>query len=95
MRLVKALCTGAWPLLFAIPDGGRRDAVTGAHLKAEGVRAGVPDMFLAVPRQNAPGLFPELKKQKGGRVSENRKTMHEALSQGGYPGEIENYLSGQ
>lgn len=50
MRLVKALCTGAWPLLFAIPDGGRRDAVTGAHLKAEGVRAGVPDMFLAVPR---------------------------------------------
>ena len=60
MRLVKALCTGAWPLLFAIPDGGRRDAVTGAHLKAEGVRAGGPDMFLAVPRQNAPGLFPEL-----------------------------------
>ncbi len=85
MRLVKALCTGAWPLLFAIPDGGRRDAVTGAHLKAEGVRAGVPDMFLAGPRQNAPGLFPELKKQKGGRVSENRKTMHEALSQAGYP----------
>ena len=66
-------------LLFAIPNGGRRDKTT------EGVRAGVPDMFLAVPRQNAPGLFLELKKQKGGRVSENQKTMHEALSQAGYP----------
>lgn len=72
-------------LLFAIPNGGRRDKITGARLKAEGVRAGVPDMFLAVPRQNAPGLFLELKKQKGGRVSENQKTMHEALSQAGYP----------
>ena len=72
-------------LLFAIPNGGRRDKTTGARLKAEGVRAGVPDMFLAVPRQNAPGLFLELKKQKGGRVSENQKTMHEALSQAGYP----------
>lgn len=92
-------------LLFAIPNGGRRDAVTGARLKAEGVRAGAPDMFLAVPRKNAPGLFLELKKQKGGRVSENQKTMHEALSQAGYPvcvcrgwdearREIEKYLSG-
>lgn len=91
-------------LLFAIPNGGRRDAVTGARLKAEGVRAGVPDMFLAVPRKNAPGLFLELKKQKGGRVSENQKNVHEALSEAGYPvricrgwdearAEIEKYLS--
>ena len=72
-------------LLFAIPNGGRRDKTTGARLKAEGVRAGVPDMFLALPRQDAPGLFLELKKQKGGRVSENQKTMHEALSHAGYP----------
>lgn len=28
-------------LLFAIPNGGRRDKTTGARLKAEGVRAGV------------------------------------------------------
>lgn len=72
-------------LLFAIPNGGRRDAVTGARLKAEGVRAGVPDMFLAVPRKNAPGLFLELKKQKGGRVSGNQKNVHEALTDAGYP----------
>lgn len=37
-------------LLFAIPNGGARNCVTGAILKAEGVRRGVPDLFLAVPR---------------------------------------------
>lgn len=71
-------------LLFAIPNGGRRDAVTGARLKAEGVRAGVPDMFLAIPRKNAPGLFLELKRQKGGHVSGNQKKMLQELSEAGY-----------
>ena len=36
-------------LLFAVPNGGRRDAVTGARLKAEGVVAGVADLLLFVP----------------------------------------------
>lgn len=39
----------AWPglrgRLFAVPNGGRRDAVTGARLKAEGVVAGVADLI--------------------------------------------------
>lgn len=30
--------------MFAIPNGGRRDAITGARLKAEGVRPGVWDL---------------------------------------------------
>lgn len=33
------------PVMYAIPNGGRRDAITGARLKAEGVLAGVPDIF--------------------------------------------------
>ena len=60
-------------LLFAIPNGGRRDAVTGARLKAEGVRAGAPDMFLAVPRKNAPGLFWSSKNKKAGVCPNIRK----------------------
>lgn len=55
--------------LFAIPNGGARTAQTGARLKAEGVRAGVPDVFLAVPSGDAHGLFLELKRAKGGRTS--------------------------
>jgi len=32
--------------IFAIPNGGSRGALTGAMLKAEGVSAGVPDLYI-------------------------------------------------
>lgn len=35
-------------LLFAIPNGGERNPVVAARLKAEGVKAGVPDLMLPV-----------------------------------------------
>ena len=38
-------------VMYHIPNGGRRNKITGARLKAEGVVAGVPDVFLASPRQ--------------------------------------------
>lgn len=33
-------------MAFAVPNGGRRDRVTGAILKREGVKAGVPDICI-------------------------------------------------
>lgn len=47
--------------LFAIPNGSKRNPVTGAILKREGVRRGVPDLMLAVPNKNHYGLFIEMK----------------------------------
>lgn len=51
--------------LIAIPNGGARDERTGAKLKGEGVRKGVWDMFLLVPRGAAGGLWIENKRRKG------------------------------
>jgi hypothetical protein len=47
--------------LFAIPNGGSRDPITGSRLKAEGVRPGIPDLMLAVPVSPHAGLFMEMK----------------------------------
>ena len=55
-------------VMYHIPNGGRRDKITGARLKAEGVVAGVPDVFLASPRQGFHGLYIEMKRQRGGTV---------------------------
>lgn len=71
-------------LLFAIPNGGERNIIVAARMKAEGVRAGVPDMFLAYPTPFAHGLFIELKKTKGGRVSDAQKSFISELTEQGY-----------
>lgn len=48
-------------MLFAVPNGGDRHPAVAAKLKAEGVRSGIPDIFLDVPRQGWHGLRIELK----------------------------------
>ncbi len=47
--------------LAAIPNGGARDAITGARLKAEGVRPGMPDLCLMAARGAYHGLYLEMK----------------------------------
>jgi len=47
--------------LFAIPNGGQRDIRVAMNLKREGVKAGVWDLFLPLPRGRYHGLFIEMK----------------------------------
>ena len=76
------------PLLFAIPNGGRRDYVAAAKLKAEGVVPGVPDLLLAVPRGGFHGLWIEMKNGKAGELSTAQKEMHINLRAQGYRVEV-------
>jgi len=46
---------------FAIPNGGFRFRTTARMLKSEGVRRGIPDLFLAAPRHHWHGFFIECK----------------------------------
>ncbi len=80
------LAAGRYPelaLLFAVPNGGRRDAVTGARLKAEGVKAGVPDIWLPVARCGYHGLVIELKAPRG-RASREQRAWIGALEEQGW-----------
>jgi hypothetical protein len=48
-------------LMFAVPNGGERNLKVASNLKAEGVKAGVPDVLLPVPLNGQHGLFIEMK----------------------------------
>jgi hypothetical protein len=59
--------------LHAIPNGGYRDKITAGKLKAEGVKQGVPDVFLPLPCPSTIGghtrycgLYVEMKRPKTG-----------------------------
>jgi hypothetical protein len=47
--------------MFAIPNGGARHIAVASKLKAEGVKAGVPDVFLPIARGGFHGLWIEFK----------------------------------
>lgn len=86
-----ALASGVHPelrLLFAIPNGGARNKRTAWMLKAEGVRSGVPDVCLPVPKAESGALYIELKRsatpgKPRGRVSESQRDWLGALHAAG------------
>lgn len=59
-----------WPgvRIFAIPNGGIRGATTGARLKAEGVSAGVPDLYIPAWK-----LWVEMKRERDYSVSKEQR----------------------
>lgn len=65
--------------LFAVPNGGRRDSVTGAKLKAEGVLAGVADLILLKSNSSYGALLIEMK-TKQGRQSTTQITWEKDLT---------------
>lgn len=59
--------------LYAIPNGGRRNAREAGRMKGEGVKAGVSDLHLPLARQGHTGLWIEMKSDEGRESDEQRK----------------------
>ena len=73
-----------YDMIFAVPNGGARSKATAGKLRAEGVKAGVPDLMLPVPRGGYAGLFIEMKRRKGGTVRPEQKWWAERLMRQGF-----------
>ncbi len=75
-------------LLHSVPNGGSRHPVEALHLKQQGVKAGIPDIFLPCPRGRFHGLYIEMKRRKGGRLSIEQSKMIGRLRGQGYRCEV-------
>jgi len=71
-------------LMYHIPNGGSRNKIEAARLKAQGVKPGVPDICLPVARKGYHGLYIELKRRGGGKVSDEQKEWIKALTEQEY-----------
>lgn len=82
-----AFSEGKYPelkLLYHIPNEGKRSKSTGGRMKAEGLRAGVPDLCLPVARGKYHGLYIEMKREKGSKHTDIQKQWQADLCEQGY-----------
>lgn len=68
--------------LYSVPNGGKRNAREAARLKAQGVKAGVPDLVLPIAVGGYGGLYIELKYGKNG-LTNHQLDFHQRLREGG------------
>lgn len=70
-------------LIFHIPNGGSRNTLEAANLKRQGVKAGVPDLCLPVPKNGFHGLYIEMKYGKN-KTTKRQEEWLKALREQGY-----------
>lgn len=78
-------------LYIHVPSEGKRKPSTGAKLKAMGSPKGFPDFQIFDSPPLSPcckGVCIELKRQKGGRVTDEQRRWLEALRQRGWMAEV-------
>lgn len=69
--------------VFAIPNGYNKTPASRVKAKREGLRAGVPDLFIPVPTKKHHGLFIEMKYGRG-RTSAEQQAWIDLLNVNGY-----------
>lgn len=70
--------------LLHVANEGTGSAARGRLQKKQGVRAGVADLFLSVPRGGFGGLWIEMKVRIGGRVRPEQREFLSQMQQLGY-----------
>jgi hypothetical protein len=73
--------------VHAIPNGEKRPPRTGAQLKRQGVRRGVPDISCPVPRHGFHGLYIEVKTLSG-ELSGEQEEWIDGLRSMGYKADV-------
>ena len=71
-------------LFYHVPNEGKRSPAAAMKLLAEGLKKGVPDNFLPVARGGYHGLYIELKRTKGGKLSPEQRQWLDDLNAQGY-----------
>jgi len=74
-------------LLHHVPNGGKMPPGSAGKLKGMGMKRGVPDLVLPVPRGSYHGLYLELKSPSG-RVRATQRWWLQALAEEGYGVEV-------
>lgn len=77
----------ALKMIYHVPNGGSRNKLEAQNLKAEGVKAGVPDLHLPVPAAGYHGLYVEMKWGKN-KTTDNQDWWLEELARQGYKTEV-------
>lgn len=69
-------------LIYAIPNGGQRNKIVAAKLKAEGVTAGVPDIHIPLANRFYHGLYIELKVKPNSPTISQKEMMFQLHANG-------------
>lgn len=69
--------------MYANANGGKRNAREGRRLKAQGVKAGVWDIFLPLPMHDYHGLFIEMKHGKN-KLTKKQSEFGQFVHEQGY-----------
>ena len=75
-------------MLVHIANERKCTPAQGQRLREMGVRKGMPDLFLFVPRGSYHGLAVEMKRTRGGVVSDEQREMLAALEAMGYAASV-------
>jgi hypothetical protein len=72
----------------ASANGGSRNVIEARSLKMQGVSPGYPDLIVPLPRGKFHAFYVEMKRTKGGRLSEHQVDWLNYLREQGYFAEV-------